>query len=135
MSDPITLGLASTAVGLVNGTISLFKQAKEAAKNSDDHALKDKLSEVFDEILNLKEAVFNLAQENATLLGQLEQQKDVKWDTKSGFYYVAGDLDPFCPACWDRENKLCRLRPVYWSSGALSRHDCQVCKASFQPKA
>jgi regulator of replication initiation timing len=130
MSDPITLGLASTAVGLVNGTISLFKQAKEAAKNSDDHELKDKLSEVFDEILNLKEAVFNLAQENATLLGQLEQQKDVKWDTKSGFYYVASDLDPFCPTCWERDRKLIHLRPIY-SYSSLFRHDCHVCKAIF----
>jgi hypothetical protein len=32
MNDPLTLGLASTAVGLVNGTIGPLKEAREAAK-------------------------------------------------------------------------------------------------------
>jgi hypothetical protein len=37
MSDTTTLGLAASAVGLVNSTISVLKEARDAAKRSSDH--------------------------------------------------------------------------------------------------
>ena len=65
MSDPLALGLASTVVELVNNAIGLLKEAKEAAKRSKDHDLKEKLGEVFDAVLELKDAIGNLRAENA----------------------------------------------------------------------
>ena len=129
MSDPLSLGLASTAVGLVNGTISLLKDAKQAAKSSQDHELKEKVSEVYDEILNLKEAVSNLAKENEDLRRQLTERAKVKWDGKIGAYFAEGDPDPFCPACFDGNSKLVRLTPVFARSGSSEvwKYDCGVC--------
>src|ERR1700677_703886 len=105
MSDPITLGLASTAVGLVNGTISLLKEARDAAKRSDDHDLKDKLSEVFDSVLELKEVIGNLREENAELRKQLDTRASLTWDTRQKLYFADGDPDPFCPACMDLSSR------------------------------
>jgi hypothetical protein len=62
MSDSLTLGLASTAVGLVNSTINLFKQVNEAAKNSDDIDLKRGLSDLYNQIVELKAQILVLAQ-------------------------------------------------------------------------
>lgn len=100
MSDPISLGLASTAVTLVNGTIGLLKEARASAKRSDDHDLKDKLSEVFDSVLELKEVIGNLRNENNELRARLEERANLKWDTEEKLYFAEGDPDPFARPVW-----------------------------------
>ena len=127
MSDPLTLGLASTAVGLVNGTIGLLKEARDAAKRSDDHDLKDKLSAVYDSVLELKEVIGNLRDENAELLKRLQTRASVKWDSRAKLYFAEGDPDPFCPACMDVSGNQIRLQPVI-DDGVTWRYDCKVCK-------
>lgn len=127
MSDPLTMGLASTAVGLVNGTIGLLKEAREAAKRSDDHDLKDKLSEVFDSVLELKEVIGNLRDENSGLRKQLEVRASLKWNSKSKLYYGEADPDPFCPACFDLSAQRIRLHPEQIMEG-IWHYRCKVCK-------
>lgn len=131
MNDPLTLGLASTAVSLVNGTIGLLKEARESAKRSDDHDLKDKLSEVFDSVLELKEVIGNLRDENAELRKRIETRASLKWDSKHKLYFADGDPDPFCPACMDLSGRQIRLQPVYFSSNELWKYECKVCKNDY----
>ncbi len=131
MNDPLTLGIASTAVSLVNGTIGLLKEARDAAKQSDDHDLKDKLSEVFDSVLELKEVIGNLRDENKELRSRLETRANLRWDTKHKLYFADGDPDPFCPACMDLNGKQIRLHPVFASSGVLWKYECKVCENYF----
>jgi hypothetical protein len=132
MNDPTTLGLASTAVGLVNGTIGLLKEARNAAKRSDDHDLKDKLSEVFDAVLELKEVVGNLRDENAALQKQLQTRAALKWDTARKMYFAEDDPDPFCPACLDVKGQQVRLQPVFAvNSRTIFRYDCKACMNHF----
>ena len=134
MSDPTTLGLASTAVGLVNSTIGLLKEARAGAKQSHDHDLKDKLNEVYDAFLELKEVISNLREENEGLKKQLETRANIKWDTKLKLYFAEGDPDPFCPACMDLTHKQVRLHPHYVSnsrSGSVWKYECKICKSQF----
>lgn len=131
MSDPLTLGLASTAVSIVNGTIGLLKEARESAKRSDDHDLKDKLSEVFDSVLELKEVIGNLRDENAELRKRLDTRANLKWNSEQKLYFADGDPDPFCPACFELNGTQIRLQPVVDQS-QLFRYDCKVCK-NFYP--
>lgn len=130
MSDPLTLGLASTAVSLVNGTIGLLKEAREAAKRSEDHSLKDSLSAVYDSVLELKEVIGNLRDENAELLKRLQTRASLKWDSRTKLYFAEGDPDPFCPACMDLNGTQIRLQPVT-DGGVLWRYDCKVCKNHY----
>ena len=123
--------MASTAVGLVNGTISLLKEARDAAKRSDDHDLKDKLSEVFDSVLELKEVIGNLREENAALRKMLEARATLKWDSKQKLYFAEQDPDPFCPACFDLNSRQIRLYPHLDSDGKLYMFECKVCKSKF----
>jgi hypothetical protein len=132
MGDPITLGLAATAVSMVNGTIGLLKEAKEAAKRSDDHDLKDKLSEVYDSVLELKEVIGNLREENADLRKCLQTRANLKWDSRRKLYFAEGDPDPYCPACMDLNGTQMRLQPEYFK-GSLYRHVCKVCHNTFGP--
>jgi hypothetical protein len=130
MSDPLTLGLASTAVSLVNGTIGLLKEAREAAKRSDDHDLKDKLSDVYDSVLELKDTINNLREENAELRKQLNSKETLKWNSEMRVYVADGDPDPYCPICLDRDGKQMRLHPQF-SNGVVWIYDCKVCKNHF----
>jgi hypothetical protein len=129
MSDPITLGLAGTAIGIANNAIGLLKEARDAAKDSDDHDLKDKLSEVFDAVLELKEAVGSLREENADLRKQIEARKKLNWDSKHKLYFGEGDPDPYCPSCWDLNGQQIRLQP--YAQSALWKHECRVCKNTY----
>jgi uncharacterized small protein (DUF1192 family) len=129
MSAPLTIGLASTAVGLVNGTISLLKEAKQAAKQSEDHNLKDKLSEIFDSVLDLKEVVGCLRDENADLRAQLARQKELRWDGAKKLYFREDDSDPFCPSCFDLNGRHIRLQPSIYSS--FFEYVCKVCQNEF----
>ncbi len=131
MNDPLTLGLASTAVSLVNGTIGLLKEARESAKRSDDHDLKDKLSEVFDSVLELKEVIGNLRDENRELRKRLETRASLKWDSEHKLYFADGDPDPFCPACMDLNGRQIRLQPAYYSSNVLWKYECKVCRNDY----
>lgn len=130
MSDPATLGLASTAVSLVNGTIGLLKEAREAAKRSDDHDLKNKLSAVYDSVLELKETINSLREENSALKKQLMSKETLKWDPDKRVYFAEGDPDPFCPICLDKNGLQVRLHPQF-SNGIVWQYDCKVCKNWF----
>jgi hypothetical protein len=132
MSDPLTLGLASTAVGLVNSTIGLLKQARESAKQSEDHELKDRLNEVYDAVLGIKDVIGNLRDENDNLRNQLDTRANLKWDSKSKLYFMENDRDPFCPACMGLDRKAIRLRPgIYKESGRQWGYVCKVCSCTF----
>jgi hypothetical protein len=130
MSDPLSLGLASTAVSLVNGTLNLLKEARDSAKRSDDHDLKDKLSEVYDAVLELKECVGSLKDENVDLLRRLQTRATLKWDTRLKLYFAENDPDPFCPTCMDQNEKQVRLYPDTLD-GQLWRYECKACKNYF----
>jgi hypothetical protein len=132
MSDPITVGLASTAVSLVNGTISLFKQVNDAAKESDNIDLKRGLSDLYSQIVEIKAQVLDLAQENTDLRRQLTLRNEMSWDASKGVYFAENDPSPFCPACWDGNGKLVRLNPNYARGGSLVwKYDCKVCHNYF----
>jgi transcription elongation factor Elf1 len=130
MSDPLTLGLASTAVSLVNGTLCLLKEARDSAKRSDDHDLKDKLSEVYDAVLELKECLGSLKDENADLLKRLHTRASLRWDTRLKLYFAENDPDPFCPTCMDQNGSQIRLHPDS-IDGQLWRYECKSCKNYF----
>jgi hypothetical protein len=127
MSDPLTLGLASTAVSLVNGTISIFKQVNESAKKSDDLELKQGLNDLYGQFVEIKAQILDLAQENADLRMQLTQRESVKRDAKSGNYFADGDADPLCPLCWERDGKLAHLRPARPNARGVLYRRCLVC--------
>jgi hypothetical protein len=127
MSDPLTLGLASTAVSLVSGTLGLLKEAREAAKRSDDHDLKNKLNDGYDSLLELKEVIGNLRDENAELLKRLQTRASLKGNSRTKLYFADGDPDPFCPTCLDQNGTQIRLHTAV-DDGVLWRYDCKVCK-------
>lgn len=114
MSDPLTIGLASTAVSLVNGTIGLLKDARDAAKQSDDHDLKAKLNDVYDAVLELKEVIGNLRQENAELRAEIENSRSYVQHHSAIWKRGPGGTEdgPFCPTCMGEGREMRLESPI-----------------------
>jgi hypothetical protein len=123
MVDP--LSVVST-MSLISSAISSVKNAKDLAKQSSDTDLKDRISDVYDAILGMKERVLELDQQNRDLREQLTQKASVARNPEFGYYFVDGDPDPHCQKCYEGSGKLIHFpssRP--FSEGI--RRDCIVC--------
>ena len=110
--EPLTT--VGGAIALLNATLNSLKQAKDLAKDSSSAELKEKLSEILDHFLDLKERVLDLREENEQLRQQLkaatEKQQLASEVYRNGpFVYRKGDADPCCSKCWDSDQKLIHL--------------------------
>jgi hypothetical protein len=117
----------TSAVGAASAAISSVKNARDIAKSSHDHELKAAISDAFDAVLDLKEKVHELTEQNRSLREQLERRDDIAHDEGSGYFYKTNENKPLCPKCYQQSNPL----PVYlqvWNDGTTS---CPVCETRF----
>jgi hypothetical protein len=131
----MTLTAAAAATSLLNNALGLLKSAREQAKGSKDTSLKDTVNSLFDAILDLKEAVLFVSEENSLLRAALESKTEKPRIKQIGqaIYYFVGDDGPFCQPCYDDKKKLVIVPPAEpWSGGM--RRDCLVCHNTFWEK-
>ncbi|HTD20864.1 MAG TPA: hypothetical protein VK667_15165 [Ktedonobacteraceae bacterium] len=72
MADPISV--ATTAIGLLKSTNEALNDLRERAQRTKDLDIKDQISTIYDNILQLKEVLLRLLDENKELMHKLEQQ-------------------------------------------------------------
>ena len=134
------MSIASAASQILSNTLSALKVVRERARSSKDNDLKEHISTLYDNLLSLKEAVMQLAQENRELrvkIAELERpprepQPELRQVGSCNFYFV-GEKGPYCQACYDAEGKLTALSPQEsWNRG-IRRH-CVLCKGVFYEK-
>jgi hypothetical protein len=129
MIDPHT---ATTALGIANTAIGSVKSALELAKKTKDLDLKHEISNVMDNVLELKAKVLELDEENRNLRQSLEQKETIKREPKHGFWLKEGETAPLCPRCYEGAEHL----TVYLSNAKFSdifgyRRTCNVCEHGF----
>ncbi len=132
-----------TLVGSAKAIFDLAKEAKVIADAASEQTLKAKVFEIMEAALEAKEQALSLRQE---LLEKDEEIADLKktlqdrtaTSFKNGMWYKEGDDVPFCPTCYEKDEKLIHL---IYSEGVKSqglfptepaKHFCRVC--SFQKK-
>jgi hypothetical protein len=129
----MTLTTAAAATSLLNNALGLLRTAREQSKTSEDTNLKDTVNSLFDAVLDLKEAVLRVTEENSELRAELEQKKEeptLKQVGNANYYYV-GEKGPYCQPCYDDKHKLIALTPAESWSGGI-RRECRVCHQTFQ---
>jgi hypothetical protein len=137
MTDP--LSIATTAIGLLKTTTEALSSLRERAQRSKDVDIKDQINTLYDHVLELKEVISRLLDENKDLRRQLEHQQHPPEEPKirqvgETNYYFKGEEGPFCQPCYDDKNKLVNLSPVNEASwGSISRI-CRVCNNTFYEK-
>ncbi|MEZ2346880.1 hypothetical protein [Terriglobus sp. RCC_193] len=129
-ADPITamtvLGTAAKIPGIVSSTLSSLKTVREMTKESKDTGLKDQLSDVYNSVLELREALHDLQTENESLRKALELKSNIGRRGEFGYFFQGDETDPLCPVCYQRDSKAVYLEKPVSGNGYVSRK-CAVC--------
>jgi hypothetical protein len=126
------------AAQILSNTLSLSKTVREQAKQSKDADLKAHISDLYDSVLSLKEAVMLVTDENNELRrrnAELEHppEKPVIKQVGAVNYYFVGEKGPYCQPCYaDKRNLVELMPPQEWSGGI--RRKCEVCGKYFYEK-
>ena len=107
--------------------MSLIENTKEIAgliKKLGDIDLYRKIIELEAEIIDLSRDKHELAREVESLREKQKVRAEMRFTDP--FYYRASDPIPFCPRCWESDEKLIHMRS---SEGVDGRHyvSCRVC--------
>lgn len=137
MTDPISV--ASFALSLGSKATDVLNAIRERAQRSKDAEIKQQINTLYDVVLQMKEAMSRLIDENKKLKQQIENEHMARvaipkikqvGDTN---YYFQGDEGPYCQPCYDTKGKLVTLPPSEpWSGGI--RRECPVCHEYFYEK-
>jgi hypothetical protein len=133
----MTLTSVAAATGILSNAMKLLDSVREQAKGSKDLALKESISNLYNDLLDLKAAHIRIEEENSELRRQIAhtaQKTPAPEIRQVGFvhyYFVPGEEQPYCQPCYDNKSKLIRVTPPEPWSGGQRRH-CPVCHAIFQ---
>jgi hypothetical protein len=126
---------ATVATQILSNTLAVLKTVREQAKVSKDSDLKSHISELYDSVLSLKEAVMLVTDENNQLRGRIAElespasKPEIKQVGLTN-YYFHGEKGPFCQPCYDVNGKLIPLAPQNRYAGGIGRK-CEVCNKVF----
>lgn len=132
-------GAVATTASLISNVISSAKSARELAKDTDDLKLKEQISDVYDNLLDLKARVLSLDDENRQLKAQLAQKAAyVGPIAPHGYFYKADDgqkmQHPLCPTCFQKQPQeigyMTEPKPV---RGGIRRR-CKLCRTPVDEK-
>lgn len=131
MGDVTTV---ATAVAMLNAALGTFKHVRELSAGSDDLSLKESVSELYEKLLDVKQKLIELEDENRALRQQLEAKAELERKPPFGYWYKKGEADPLCRTCYERDAKLIYLdSPKTEHNGAISRI-CRGCNQRFWEK-
>jgi hypothetical protein len=129
------LTTVGVALDLITKASKALEAVRERAKTSKDVALKENISNLYDEFLDLKAMVLRLTEENFELRRVIAEQAEkppkpeIRQVGEANYYYV-GDQGPYCQPCYDDKGKLVNLMPQQHYGGGIGR-ECRVCQNLF----
>jgi hypothetical protein len=91
------------------------------------------------QVVELQQAVLDLQSELIAAKKQLDDalaRLDVRHSMhkRGEYFYKDGDEEPFCPKCWQQDNKLVYLPELRTSATYGKYRECIVCKHLFIEK-
>lgn len=129
------LPLLVTTAGLVNNALSSLKSARDLAKIASDNDLKETIGEAYETLLDLRERVLTLDEENRQLKAQLATKAAyIGPVAPHGYFYAAEDGEhqhPLCPTCFQHEPQQIGFMNArhQWNGGV--RRECKKCGKSL----
>ena len=113
----------SEAKGMFSTAIELIKKGSQMEAQSQIQKLQEQYLELHAENLELKQELLH-AKEKL-------REKDQLFFEEPFFYIQLGEErdGPFCPKCWQKDEKKCRVVKTPESSMGSSK--CQVCGTTF----
>lgn len=122
MSDLIST--ATTAIQLVS-------RLREINKNIANAEFANALADLSMELSELKIKAAGLLDENNELRRQLAQKQNKRLTFKDFAYFSDEGDGPFCPGCYDGQEKNIRLTKMSGPFTVFGSHACPNCKQHF----
>jgi hypothetical protein len=128
----------SAAATILANAMKVLDSVREQAKGSRDLALKENISKLYSEMLDLRAAQMRIEEENAELRRTMahaaeKPEPEIRTVGLVNYYFV-GKVGPYCQPCYDVDPKVKRLvmvtPPESWNGG--QRRHCPVCHSYFQ---
>jgi hypothetical protein len=134
MSD--LASLSSLAVQVLGKTTEGLTALRERAQRTKDIEIKEQISALFDNVLQLKDVVSRLLDQTKELQNKISQQQNPPLKPKimpvgQTNYYYLGDEGPYCQPCYDKTKTLISLLPRKMESLGGAHRDCPVCHSNF----
>jgi hypothetical protein len=129
------LSTVGIALDLITKASKGLDAVRERAKTASDVGLKENISKLYDDFLDLKAIVLRLTEENLQLRQAIAAQADKPptpeaREVGSTVYYFLGDQGPYCQRCYDQNDKLVRVTARQKYVGGWGRK-CEVCDTVF----
>jgi hypothetical protein len=111
--------------------VSVLENAKQIAEAVHEiHNL-----ELYQRVLGLHSDIIELVEENNRLRQENKDLRDTAalvkvMSFRPPFFYQEGDLNPFCPACWEVNHKAIHLIFSHEEESCI-RWDCKACLQMF----
>jgi hypothetical protein len=119
----------ATVVQVISSAITALKNARDLAKDSKDRELKEVIGNAFDLLLDLKERMLALDEENRDLKTQLAKKALITGPVPPfGYLYEKTDeaqQHPLCPRCYQEKLHVYTLVAEEWDGGTMRR--CPNC--------
>lgn len=134
MSD--VASLTSLAIQVLKQTTEGLTALRERAQRTKDIEIKEQIGTLFDNVLQLKDIVSRIVDQNKELQNALIQQQNpplkpkIRHVGQTNYYYL-GDEGPYCQPCYDKTKTLIALLPRKMASLGGSHRDCPVCHSNF----
>jgi hypothetical protein len=120
----------ATVVQVISSTIATLKNARDLAKDSKDHELKEVIGNAFDALLDLKERILVLDDENRELKTKLAKKESIIGPVRPfGYVYRTEDSThqyPLCPQCYQKDGAISYLSAPRLLAGG-PRRECNSC--------
>jgi hypothetical protein len=108
-----------------------------------DHAstaeIRSQIAFIGREVAALEADYTNLAENNAKLQASLSlplADRSDSFEYRRGLYFKTNDPIPFCPHCWETNNKKIHLSgPVPMSDAAVEYWECHACNKDYHAKS
>jgi hypothetical protein len=108
----------------------------ETAKDVYDLAKKGMTIEFQEKLMELREQALELQEENqklrmrvAELEGKTKRRDEMQF--RPPYYFRIGDKIPFCPTCWENEEKAIHMRAYIGEGDSRSYCHCAVCNLTL----
>lgn len=121
----------ATPEELLSRSVELVKDAyKESKKDPGNAEITEALMALREHLQVVREAFLELRDENANLgqrIRDLERGSEMRANLvrHMGVYWAKGDPDPWCPNCWENEQRATHMNPTAVLAGRL--RSCPRC--------
>jgi len=132
----MNIGVATTTAQIVANVVGTVKAARELAKDTGNHELKKKIGYAYEGLIDLRERLFALDEENQQLKSELAKKAEIDGPVPPyGYCFDKRNPDsPLCPKCFQaKESCVSFMGPAQeWNRGV--RRDCRICGLTIYEK-